>query len=68
VTAAAAMIGAGPHVAARDLEELHADHLLEETGPDRYRLHDLIRVYATRLAQDFSATATRPRSGCWSTT
>lgn len=32
------------------LEALHADHLIEETAPGRYQLHDLLRVYAGFLA------------------
>jgi tetratricopeptide (TPR) repeat protein len=32
------------------LEALHADHLLQETAPGRYQLHDLLRVYASSLA------------------
>jgi tetratricopeptide (TPR) repeat protein len=32
------------------LEALHADHLIQETAPGRYQLHDLLRVYAGSLA------------------
>ena len=32
------------------LETLHADHLIRETAPGRYQLHDLLRVYAGSLA------------------
>ncbi|WP_308446265.1 tetratricopeptide repeat protein [Actinocatenispora rupis] len=36
--------------AARHLDALADAHLLEETAPGRYALHDLLRVYARRLA------------------
>jgi tetratricopeptide (TPR) repeat protein len=32
------------------LEALHADHLIQETAPGRYQLHNLLRVYAGFLA------------------
>ena len=32
------------------LEALHTDHLIQETAPGRYQLHDLLRVYAGSLA------------------
>lgn len=32
------------------LEALHADHLIQETTPGRYQLHDLLRDYAGSLA------------------
>jgi hypothetical protein len=32
------------------LEALHADHLIQETTPGRYQLHDLLRIYASSLA------------------
>jgi DNA-binding SARP family transcriptional activator/tetratricopeptide (TPR) repeat protein len=38
--------------ARRGLAGLHVDHVIEETGPGRYRLHDLLRVYARTLATD----------------
>jgi tetratricopeptide (TPR) repeat protein len=38
-----------PH-ARQHLEALHADHLIQETAPGRYQLHDLLRVYADSLA------------------
>ncbi|MBY8857104.1 tetratricopeptide repeat protein [Nocardia sp. CA2R105] len=36
-------------VARHELEALYTDHLLEETSPARYRLHDLLRAYARAL-------------------
>jgi tetratricopeptide (TPR) repeat protein len=41
------------------LEALHADHLIQETTPGRYQLHDLLRVYAGSLA----ATADQADTG-----
>ncbi|MFI1912862.1 tetratricopeptide repeat protein [Nocardia sp. NPDC020380] len=35
--------------ARRELEALYADHLLDETTPGRYRVHDLLRDYARAL-------------------
>ncbi|GAB2510801.1 ATP-binding protein [Nocardia heshunensis] len=35
--------------ARRELEELYVDHLVDETTPGRYRLHDLLREYARAL-------------------
>jgi tetratricopeptide (TPR) repeat protein len=34
----------------RELEALYHDHILDELLPGRYRMHDLIRVYARLLA------------------
>ena len=36
--------------ARQHVEALHADHLIQETAPGRYQLHDLLRVYAGSLA------------------
>ncbi|MFI5778325.1 ATP-binding protein [Nocardia sp. NPDC051570] len=36
--------------ARRHLEALYTDHLIEETSPGRYRLHDLLREFARALA------------------
>jgi len=48
--AVAALSGASPTRARRLLDALTAAHLLQETGWDRYRLHDLLRLYATERA------------------
>ncbi|ANW21500.1 tetratricopeptide repeat protein [Streptomyces clavuligerus] len=43
---AAASCGEGLAWAQRRLDELIEAHLMEETGPDRCRFHDLVRVHA----------------------
>ena len=48
--AAAALGGIEPAEAARRLDELYGDHLVDEPAPGRYRLHDLLRAYARSLA------------------
>jgi tetratricopeptide (TPR) repeat protein/transcriptional regulator with XRE-family HTH domain len=48
--AAAALDGIGLAAARRRLEALYDHHLLIETAPRRYRLHDLIREHARALA------------------
>ncbi|MFI9385424.1 AfsR/SARP family transcriptional regulator [Kutzneria sp. NPDC052558] len=50
-TAAAAALVDAPLVATRRmLDGLSSCHLVESIGRDRYRLHDLLRVYATERA------------------
>jgi tetratricopeptide (TPR) repeat protein len=50
--AAVAALAALPPVRARQLlDSLVGAHLLEQTGPDRYQFHDLLRAYAAGLAQ-----------------
>jgi DNA-binding SARP family transcriptional activator len=50
-TAAAAALADAPLVATRRmLDGLSSCHLVEAIGRDRYRLHDLLRVYATERA------------------
>lgn len=44
--AAAALLGVSPRRAERVLESLVDGHLLESPTPDRYRMHDLVRLYA----------------------
>jgi tetratricopeptide (TPR) repeat protein/transcriptional regulator with XRE-family HTH domain len=48
--AAAALDGVSLAVARRHLEALYDHHLLTETAPRRYRLHDLIHEHARALA------------------
>jgi tetratricopeptide (TPR) repeat protein len=54
--AAAALFGVPQYSAEDALEVLVDTHLLESTAPDRYRFHDLLRVYAAeRAAADLAA-------------
>ncbi len=48
--AAAALFGVPEDLAADALETLVDAHLLESTSPDRYKFHDLLRVYASERA------------------
>jgi len=50
--AAAALFGIPEYSAEDALEVLVDTHLLESVGPDRYRFHDLLRVYAAGRAAD----------------
>ncbi|MFG1682577.1 BTAD domain-containing putative transcriptional regulator [Nonomuraea sp. NPDC049269] len=59
VGAAAALIGVPPAEAQRLLEILTDRCLLETGGPDRYRMHDLMRVYATELVEAEESDADR---------
>ncbi|MEV4412000.1 BTAD domain-containing putative transcriptional regulator [Catellatospora sp. NPDC049609] len=47
---AAAAGGVTPAAARRVLDELVAAHLVGEVGPDRFRCHDLLRLYARECA------------------
>ena len=54
--AAAALFGVPEHGSQDALEVLVDTHLLESVAPDRYRFHDLLRVYAAgRAAADLPA-------------
>ncbi|WP_093484759.1 tetratricopeptide repeat protein [Streptomyces sp. 2333.5] len=50
-SAAAALAGVGVNRARHLLDVLVGAHLLEQTAPDRYEFHDLLRAYATDQAQ-----------------
>ena len=50
--AAAALADIPPAACEAALEELLDAHLIEETSPGRYRMHDLIRQYAADLAAE----------------
>ena len=59
-TGAAAALADQPLVRARRLlDRLTAVHLLEGLGNDRYRMHDLLRVYAAEQAADEEPEAER---------
>lgn len=49
--AAAALGEATPSRTRQLLDDLVGAHLLEQTAPDRFQFHDLLRAYATDLAQ-----------------
>ncbi|MFI7100905.1 BTAD domain-containing putative transcriptional regulator [Streptomyces sp. NPDC050161] len=49
---AAALAGTGLAAADAALDRLTAAHLLTRTGPDRWTLHDLVRLYARDLDTD----------------
>ncbi|MFK8844994.1 BTAD domain-containing putative transcriptional regulator [Streptomyces sp. Ac-502] len=49
--AAAAVLGLGTEDAGRTLESLVDTSLLESPAPDRYRYHDLVRLYARACAE-----------------
>ncbi len=54
--AAAALFGTPEYLADDALETLVDAHLLESTSPDRYKFHDLLRVYSSeRAVADLSA-------------
>ena len=48
--AAAALFGTPEHLASDALEALVDGRLLESTSPDRYKFHDLLRVYSSERA------------------
>jgi DNA-binding SARP family transcriptional activator len=48
--AAAALTGTTLDQAGQVLAELARAHLIESASPDRYRMHDLLRAYASELA------------------
>ncbi|MER5457549.1 tetratricopeptide repeat protein [Micromonospora sp. NPDC002389] len=57
--AAAALTGTTLDQAEEHLDELYDDHLLDETAPRRYRMHDLIRAYTRTLAATVEPSAVR---------
>jgi tetratricopeptide (TPR) repeat protein/DNA-binding SARP family transcriptional activator len=50
--AAAALADGSLREVRRWLVALHTNHLIQESAPDRYQLHDLVRAYARTLAAD----------------
>jgi tetratricopeptide (TPR) repeat protein len=52
VYAVAALLDSDLTEARRCLEGLHADHILDETAPGRYQMHDLVRAFARLRAED----------------
>ncbi|MEV6635046.1 BTAD domain-containing putative transcriptional regulator [Actinoplanes sp. NPDC051470] len=56
--ATAALAGVPPHAAASLLAELRS-HLLVQSIGDRWRMHDLLRAYATELGEEHDGPAAR---------
>ncbi|HVV25224.1 MAG TPA: BTAD domain-containing putative transcriptional regulator [Pseudonocardiaceae bacterium] len=61
VSAASAAALADIPVATADaiLESLYDEHLLQESAPGRYRMHDLVRLYAAELTAHHDTPAAR---------
>ncbi|MFE2325864.1 BTAD domain-containing putative transcriptional regulator [Streptomyces sp. NPDC059385] len=57
----AAMLGRPPHETEEVLESLVDTSLLQQPRPGRYRLHDLVRVHARRVAEAAPEEAVRAR-------
>ncbi|MFJ4620111.1 AfsR/SARP family transcriptional regulator [Streptomyces sp. NPDC088812] len=57
----AAMLGRPSYDTERLLESLVDTSLVQEPRPGRYRLHDLVRVHARRVAEDVPAEAVAAR-------
>ncbi|WP_154697504.1 tetratricopeptide repeat protein [Lentzea guizhouensis] len=53
--AAAALAGVDVPAARRLLDVLRSAHLVEQTAPDRFAMHDLLRLYARQLGADEQA-------------
>ncbi|MFE2245937.1 AfsR/SARP family transcriptional regulator [Streptomyces lavendulae] len=62
VLAPAAMLGRPLHDTERILESLVDANLLQQPRPGRYRLHDLVRVHARRLAEALPGEAAGTRA------
>jgi tetratricopeptide (TPR) repeat protein len=57
--AAAALTDADLPTTRDRLDHLRTDHLLQQTAPDRYTFHDLVRAYAATKATDEDRAADR---------
>jgi DNA-binding SARP family transcriptional activator/tetratricopeptide (TPR) repeat protein len=56
---AAALAGADPADVDRDLESMLDEHLLQQSVPGRYQIHDLLRGYAARRCRAEDGDAAR---------
>ncbi|MFD9701502.1 ATP-binding protein [Lentzea sp. NPDC059081] len=64
--AAAALDGGGLDKVAGLLEKLADEHLLDQVGPQRYRVHDLLHTYAaSRTADEYERPAALTRLLTW---
>ncbi|MGW0671212.1 BTAD domain-containing putative transcriptional regulator [Streptomyces sp. NPDC002746] len=61
-SAAAALMDAPPEEADAALEALVDAHLLESPEPGRYRLHDLLRVYAGEIVEEEEPSPSRQQA------
>jgi tetratricopeptide (TPR) repeat protein len=57
--AAAALTGGDLLTAGAHLSDLHRDHLVQQSAPGRYTLHDLIRAYAAGKTGDHDPPSAR---------
>lgn len=62
VSSAAALADAAPERAEELLESLVDEHLLEQTEPTEYRLHDMLRAFARECAEADESPAERARA------
>ncbi|MBB5867530.1 DNA-binding SARP family transcriptional activator/DNA-binding XRE family transcriptional regulator/Tfp pilus assembly protein PilF [Allocatelliglobosispora scoriae] len=58
-SAVASLLAVTPSRARSLLRELTGNHLLQEQRPDRFEFHDLLRAYATELAEALDTPAAR---------
>ena len=65
VLTSAVMLGRSPHTTEQVLESLVDASLVQEPRPGRYRLHDLVRVHARRLAEAVPAEAAAVRTAAF---
>ena len=65
VNTAAALAGRSPKHVRRIIRELTAAHLLEQSGPDRYLFHDLVREFAGTRAHPLGRRAGVDRLLYW---
>jgi tetratricopeptide (TPR) repeat protein len=63
VRTAGALLGADPAVARRCLAALAGAHLIQQTAPDRFTRHDLIRLYSRDLVARGPAEERRTAEG-----
>ncbi len=61
---AAVLVGAGGPAVRRQLDTLHAAHLIDQRVPGRYHLHDLLRRYAAERATAEETPADRTAALC----
>ncbi|MEU9962674.1 ATP-binding protein [Streptomyces malaysiensis] len=62
--AASALAGLPTGRVRQALDTLVGAHLLEQTAPDRYEFHDLLRAYATKQAQEEEPAEDRTAALC----